>query len=419
MADGGRPQAALLDRDGTIIVDYHYLNDPADVELLPGAAEAIRRLAAAGIPSIVCTNQSGIARGTISLEQYRAVRRRMEELLAAEGATLLDTFSCPHHPDISGPCDCRKPATGLYERAAALHGLNLSRCFYAGDRYRDVAACTVFRGRGAFVESRVSLPEDRDRAVAEGMSVASSLLDAVRDLLGAPRARRARIAVLASGGGSNLQALLDYFAALGERRAGDVVLVASNRADAGALARAAAAGIRTAVIPADGAPLEALLAAHAIDLVVLAGYLKFVPVAVTRRYAGRIVNVHPALLPEFGGPGMYGARVHRAVLDARAAASGPTVHFVDEEYDHGAVIAQWRVPVHPTDDEHALAARVLRAEHLLLPRVVQAVAAGEVRLTSDGRVDPPFVLDPATLATLDRELDDGSLAGELQRPRPR
>lgn len=183
MAEHGRPQAALLDRDGTIIVDHHYLRDPAAVELLPGAAEAIRRLTAAGIRAIVCTNQSGIARGTISLEQYRAVRLRLEALLAAEGAALLDTFSCPHHPDITGPCPCRKPATGLYERAAALHKLDLSRCLYAGDRYRDVAACTVFKGRGIFVESRVSLPEERARAVAEGMSVAPSLLEGIRPIL--------------------------------------------------------------------------------------------------------------------------------------------------------------------------------------------------------------------------------------------
>ena len=229
---------------------------------------------------------------------------------------------------------------------------------------------------------------------------------------------RARIAVLASGGGSNLQALLDYFRALGDRRAGDVVVVIANRGTAGALARARAAGIEALVIT-DDAELDTALAARAIDLIVLAGYLKFVPVAVTRRYAGRVVNVHPALLPQFGGPGMYGARVHRAVLEARAPASGPTVHFVDEVYDHGAVIAQWRVPVHPTDDEHTLAARVLRAEHLLFPRVVQAVAAGDVRLGADGRVDPPFVLDPATLPTLDPELDDGSLAGEMQRNTPR
>ena len=230
---------------------------------------------------------------------------------------------------------------------------------------------------------------------------------------------RARIAVLASGSGSNLQALLDHFATLGERRSGDVVLVASNRSDAGALHRAQVAGIATRVMARDGADMDVLLAEHAIDLIVLAGYLSFVPVRVTRRYAGRIVNVHPALLPAFGGPGMYGARVHRAVLAAHAAVSGPTVHFVDEVYDHGAVIAQWRVPVRPGDDERTLGARVLRAEHLLYPRVVQAVAAGMVRLSPDGRVDPPFVLDPATLPSLDPELDDGSLADELQRARPR
>jgi histidinol-phosphate phosphatase family protein len=187
VADRGRPQAALLDRDGTIIVDYHYLNEPARVELLPGAAEAIRALAASGIPSIVCTNQSGIARGTISLAQYHAVRRRLDELLAAEGAALLDTFSCPHHPEVTGPCPCRKPETGLYERAAAVHGLDLSRCLYAGDRYRDVAASTVFGGRGLFVESRVSDAADRDRAAAEGMCVAPSLLDGIRPLLAAAR----------------------------------------------------------------------------------------------------------------------------------------------------------------------------------------------------------------------------------------
>lgn len=230
---------------------------------------------------------------------------------------------------------------------------------------------------------------------------------------------RARIAVLASGGGSNLQAVLDHLAALGDARAGDVVLVVSNRAEAGALARARAAGIETTVLGDDGTGLDALLTAHRIDLVVLAGYLRFVPVAVTRRYAGRMINVHPALLPEFGGPGMYGARVHRAVLAAGAQASGPTVHFVDEVYDHGTVIAQWRVPVRAGDDERSLAARVLRAEHLLFPRVVQALAAGEVRLGPDGRVEPPFVLDPATLPTLDPELDDGSLADELHRVRPR
>lgn len=223
---------------------------------------------------------------------------------------------------------------------------------------------------------------------------------------------RARIAVLASGGGSNLQALLDHFASLGDLRAGDVVLVASDRDDAGAVRRAREVGIDTAVIQTsarpNGVPLDRLLADHAIDLVVLAGYVRFVPADVTRRFAGRLLNVHPALLPDFGGRGMYGARVHRAVLDAGATRTGPTVHFVDDVYDHGAVIAQWPVSVRASDDEQSLAARVLRAEHLLYPRVVQAVAAGAVRLLPDGRVDPPFVLDRTSLPPLDSELADAS-----------
>jgi formyltetrahydrofolate-dependent phosphoribosylglycinamide formyltransferase len=207
---------------------------------------------------------------------------------------------------------------------------------------------------------------------------------------------------------------MDHFAQLGEARAGDIVLVAADRPDAAALDRARRAGIATALIASRRAPqgesLAPLLEEHRVDLVVLAGYLQLVPAEVTRRYAGRLLNVHPALLPDFGGAGMYGARVHRAVLAAGARATGPTVHFVDDVYDHGPVIARWPVPVRAGDDEHTLAARVLRAEHLLYPRVVQAVAAGDVRLTPDGRVDPPFVLDRRTLPPLDPELADAQSA---------
>jgi folate-dependent phosphoribosylglycinamide formyltransferase PurN len=154
--------------------------------------------------------------------------------------------------------------------------------------------------------------------------------------------------------------------------------------------------------------LEGLLAAHDVDLVVLAGYMQYVPLEVTRHFLGRMLNVHPALLPTFGGVGMYGPRVHRAVLAAGATTSGPTVHFVDDIYDHGTVIAQWPVPVRLDDDEHTLAARVLRAEHILYPRVIQAVAAGRVRLGPDGHIEHPFVLDVASLPPLDEELGHGS-----------
>ena len=229
---------------------------------------------------------------------------------------------------------------------------------------------------------------------------------------------RTRIAVLASGGGSNLQAILDHLAALGDARAGDVVVVASNRPDAGALSRAARAGIATAVLHSPHAPageeLAAVLARHAVELVALAGYMRLVPPEVTRAFHGRMLNVHPALLPEFGGEGMYGPRVHRAVLAARAPLSGPTVHFVDEVYDHGAVIAQWPVPVLAGDDAHALASRVLRAEHLLYPRVVQAVSAGDVRLEPDGCVSRGRFPGPR-LPTMDPSVDDHALGEMLDR----
>jgi len=195
-----------------------------------------------------------------------------------------------------------------------------------------------------------------------------------------------RIAVLASGGGSNLQAILEYLDQLGDRRAGSVVLVASDRPASGALARARSRGIASIEIEnrarTSGVPLGQALDEHGIDLVVLAGYLRLVPVDVVREYDGRLINVHPALLPAFGGPGMYGLRVHQAVINAGARVSGVTVHQVNEEFDRGAIIAQWPVPVLAGDDAERLAARVLRVEHVLFPRVVNAVAAGR---TTGGR----------------------------------
>ena len=179
-----------------------------------------------------------------------------------------------------------------------------------------------------------------------------------------------RIAVLASGGGSNLQAILDYFDTLGEA-SNRIVVVASNRQQAGALARASARDIPTAVLHGpkqpDGAALGDVLDEHEVDLIVLAGYLKLLPTDVVQRFDGRIINVHPALLPAFGGHGMYGNHVHRAVLDSGVKITGVTVHFVNDVYDSGRIIAQWPVPVFANDDVTSLAARVLRVEHLLYP----------------------------------------------------
>jgi len=215
---------------------------------------------------------------------------------------------------------------------------------------------------------------------------------------------RARIAVLASGTGSNLQALIARLGTSKEARSRDGVisLVASNRSAAGALGIAAQAGIPSAVIdPRDGAALRATLDAHGITLVALAGYLKRVPPDVTSAFRGRMLNVHPALLPAFGGAGMYGARVHQAVLDAGVRLTGVTVHFVDDLYDHGPIVAQWPVPVLAGDTASSLAARVLEVEHRLYPAAVDAVAGGDVWLDDANRVRGD-VLDatPSTMFVL-------------------
>jgi phosphoribosylglycinamide formyltransferase-1 len=215
---------------------------------------------------------------------------------------------------------------------------------------------------------------------------------------------RSRIAVLASGGGSNFQSIVEHLERLGERRGGDVVVVVSDRAAAGVLDRATRRGIATAVLPApsrpDAKPLELVLEEQAVDLIVLAGYLRLVPVETVRRYDGHMINIHPALLPAFGGPGMYGSRVHRAVLDAGARVSGVTAHFVDESYDRGRIIAQWPVPVFANDDTSTLSARVLRVEHLVYPRVVDAVASGRTTVTNCAIDDGTSLVDSRPSFTL-------------------
>ncbi|MFL5484427.1 MAG: phosphoribosylglycinamide formyltransferase [Gemmatimonadaceae bacterium] len=185
-----------------------------------------------------------------------------------------------------------------------------------------------------------------------------------------------RLAVLASGRGSNLQAIIDHFDNLARERVATIALVASNRADSPALIRAATASIDIAAFNSadDGSELLELLRRFRIDLVVLAGYLKRVPPKVIAEFGGRIMNIHPALLPEFGGEGMYGARVHEAVIASGAPESGVTVHMVDSEYDRGPIIAQWRIPVDKSDTADTLAARVLNIEHIVYPRVVEMVA---------------------------------------------
>jgi len=195
-----------------------------------------------------------------------------------------------------------------------------------------------------------------------------------------------RIGVLASGRGTNLQALIDHFSSLGENSPARIELVASNKAGATALERARTAGIPAETFDAtdDGRALLDILEKHRIDMVVLAGYMKRIPPAAVRRFHSRMVNIHPGLLPEFGGAGMYGAKVHQAVIASGARTTGVTVHFVDDEFDHGPVIAQWRIRVNDGDTAETLAARVLEVEHAIYPRAVEMIASlNERKLFAD------------------------------------
>jgi phosphoribosylglycinamide formyltransferase-1 len=199
-----------------------------------------------------------------------------------------------------------------------------------------------------------------------------------------------RIAILLSGRqgrGSNMQAIAE--ACAGGRIDGEVVAVIGNYADSPALARARELGLSACHVPARGGEdayadvLLGLLYLYEADLICLAGYMRKVPDAVVSAYGGRMMNIHAALLPAFGGQGMYGHHIHQAVLDYGAKVSGCTVHFVDAGYDTGPIILQTPVPVEENDTAETLAARILAAEHQTYPEAVALFAQG--RLTLDGR----------------------------------
>ncbi|MGI9174921.1 MAG: phosphoribosylglycinamide formyltransferase [Rhodothermales bacterium] len=193
-----------------------------------------------------------------------------------------------------------------------------------------------------------------------------------------------RLAVFASGSGSNFEAIARAIEedALPARLA----LCLSNRPDAGVFERAARFGVPTETLRlADfaqeanyTAALLGLLLRYDVTFIALAGYLRRIPPEVVHAFSERIVNIHPALLPAFGGHGMYGRRVHEAALDYGVRWSGATVHLVDNDYDTGPIVLQEPVPVHPDDTPEALAARVLEAEHLLYPEALRLFAEGRV-----------------------------------------
>ena len=183
MTDTAARGAAFLDRDGTIIDDVHYIARPELVRLRPGAADAIAALNRASIPVIVVTNQSGMARGLISESDYQRVEARVAELLAAHEAHLDATYVCPHHPEFDRACDCRKPGTLLFRRAAADHDLNLTRSTFVGDRWRDVQPGIVLGGRPILIVDESTEPGERARAEEAGVEMVDSLREAVTRLL--------------------------------------------------------------------------------------------------------------------------------------------------------------------------------------------------------------------------------------------
>ncbi|KXZ53210.1 hypothetical protein GPECTOR_7g1103 [Gonium pectorale] len=204
----------------------------------------------------------------------------------------------------------------------------------------------------------------------------------------------ARLAVFVSGGGSNFKAI--HAACLDGRINGTVVAVVSDVPSCGGVAYAREHGIPTLTYPiakkgefqGQGLTAEQLVDGlrntHKADYVLLAGYLKLIPPELCRAFPRAMLNIHPGLLPSFGGKGYYGERVHKAVIASGARFSGPTVHFVDEEFDTGPILAQRVVPVFPTDTPKQLAARVLREEHQVYPHCVAALCDGRIAWREDG-----------------------------------
>ena len=171
-------RAAFLDRDGTIIEDTGFVRDAQGIRLIPGSAEAIRKLNEAGWAVVVVTNQSGIARGLVSRQEYDAVARQLDALLAEQGARIDATYMCPHHPDVTGRCDCRKPGLESYLAAAGRLGIDFTRSVFVGDRMSDVEPAGSLGGRGILVltgEGRAS----REEAARAAIETADNLSEAI------------------------------------------------------------------------------------------------------------------------------------------------------------------------------------------------------------------------------------------------
>ena len=166
--------AVFLDRDGTLVRDPGYLHDPALVELLPGVTPGLAALARAGWPLVIVSNQSGIARGRYGPDAFAAVQARIGELLAPHGVRFAGAYFCPHHPDITGPCDCRKPGVALFEQAARELRLDLAKSWMVGDRLSDAEPALRLGGHGLLIASPEAV-EEAARAGLLGIAVAPDL----------------------------------------------------------------------------------------------------------------------------------------------------------------------------------------------------------------------------------------------------
>jgi len=180
---GGDRGAVFLDRDGTIVVDAGYLHQPEAVQLVPGAAQAIHRLNQARWPVVTVSNQSGIARGLFTASDYHRVQRRLGELLAAETARIDASFFCPHHPEFTGLCDCRKPGLKLFREAATQLGIDLRHSWFVGDRPSDVAPARSLGGRGLLVLTGEGVAHQAE-ARALGVPAVTDLAAAVEVIAG-------------------------------------------------------------------------------------------------------------------------------------------------------------------------------------------------------------------------------------------
>lgn len=175
--------AVFLDRDGTLIREREYLSDPGGVELVDGTVEALKKLRGAGYALVITTNQSGIARGYYTEEDYRAVAARLDAILREAGVPVDATHHCPHHPEETGPCSCRKPATGMHRQAIRRLGLDPVRSWFVGDKLSDLIPARRLGGRAILV--RTGYGERTEAELPEGfrVTVADDLLDAARIIL--------------------------------------------------------------------------------------------------------------------------------------------------------------------------------------------------------------------------------------------